>query len=54
MSNIRILKESHLLKREQLYKATKQAIMNGEKAFKKFFKGESGFSKFKKKKNVEQ
>ena len=32
-------------------KATKQAIMNGEKAFKKFFKGESGFPKFKKKKN---
>ncbi|MBC2567808.1 IS200/IS605 family element transposase accessory protein TnpB [Clostridium saccharobutylicum] len=32
-------------------KATKQAIMNGEKAFKKFFTGESGFPKFKKKKN---
>lgn len=32
-------------------KATKQAIMNGEKAFKKFFKGESGFPKFKKRKN---
>ncbi|QAT41037.1 RNA-guided endonuclease TnpB family protein [Clostridium sp. JN-9] len=32
-------------------KATKQAIMNGEKAFKKFFKGETGFPKFKKKKN---
>ncbi|WP_209658761.1 RNA-guided endonuclease InsQ/TnpB family protein [Acetoanaerobium pronyense] len=32
-------------------KATKQAIMNGEKAFKRFFKGESGFPKFKKKKN---
>ena len=32
-------------------KATKQAIMNGEKAFKKFFNGESGFPKFKKKKN---
>ena len=32
-------------------KATKQAIMNGEKAFKKFFKGESGFPKFKKKKH---
>ncbi|UZW14218.1 RNA-guided endonuclease TnpB family protein [Clostridium pasteurianum] len=31
-------------------KATKQAIMNGEKAFKKFFKGESRFPKFKKKK----
>jgi len=28
-------------------KATKQAIMNGEKAFKKFFKGESGYPKFK-------
>lgn len=32
-------------------KATKQAIMNGEKAFKKFFKDGSGFPKFKKKKN---
>ncbi|WP_243151933.1 RNA-guided endonuclease InsQ/TnpB family protein, partial [Clostridium senegalense] len=32
-------------------KATKQAIMNGEKAFKKFFKGETSFPKFKKKKN---
>lgn len=32
-------------------KATKQAIMSGEKAFKKFFKGEGGFPKFKKKKD---
>ncbi|MBU5228298.1 helix-turn-helix domain-containing protein, partial [Clostridium senegalense] len=32
-------------------KATKQAIINGEKAFKKFFKGETSFPKFKKKKN---
>lgn len=32
-------------------KAAKQAIMNGEKAFKKFFKCESGFPRFKKKKN---
>ncbi|WP_205694149.1 RNA-guided endonuclease TnpB family protein [Clostridium sp. JN-9] len=32
-------------------KAVKQAIMSGEKAFKKFFKGEAGFPKFKKKKN---
>jgi len=31
-------------------KAVKQAIMNGEKAFKRFFKGESKFPKFKKKK----
>lgn len=30
-------------------KAVKQSIMNGEKAFKKFFKKESGFPKFKKK-----
>jgi putative transposase len=30
-------------------KAVKQSIMNGEKAFKRFFKGESGFPKFKKK-----
>ncbi|EJT5937794.1 transposase [Clostridium perfringens] len=32
-------------------KATKQAIMNGEKAFKDFFKGTKGFPKFKKRKN---
>ena len=32
-------------------KAVKQAIMNGEKAFKRFFKGESKFPRFKKKKN---
>ncbi|MEG2649224.1 MAG: transposase [Anaerovoracaceae bacterium] len=32
-------------------KATKQAIMNGEKAFKRFFKGESDFPRFKKKRN---
>jgi putative transposase len=32
-------------------KAVKQAIMNGEKAFKKFFDGKAGFPKFKKKKN---
>ena len=31
-------------------KAIKQAIMNGEKAFKRFFKGESKFPRFKKKK----
>jgi putative transposase len=31
-------------------KAVKQSIMNGEKAFKRFFKGESKFPKFKKKK----
>ena len=30
-------------------KATKQSIMNGEKAFKKFFKGEAQFPRFKKK-----
>ncbi|WP_201770164.1 RNA-guided endonuclease InsQ/TnpB family protein [Peptoclostridium acidaminophilum] len=30
-------------------KAVKQAIMNGDKAFTKFFKGEAGFPKFKKK-----
>jgi transposase len=30
-------------------KAIKQAIMNGEKSFKKFFKGEVGFPKFKRK-----
>jgi len=32
-------------------KAVKQSIMNGEKAFKSFFKGLSGYPKFKKKKN---
>lgn len=32
-------------------KAVKQSIMNGEKAFKRFFKGQSKFPKFKKKKN---
>ena len=32
-------------------KATKQAIMNGDKAFRDFFKGSKGFPKFKKKKN---
>ncbi|WP_455749395.1 RNA-guided endonuclease InsQ/TnpB family protein [Paraclostridium bifermentans] len=32
-------------------KATKQAIMNGDKAFKDFFKKNKGFPKFKKKKN---
>lgn len=32
-------------------KATKQAIMNGDKAFRDFFKGTRGFPKFKKKKN---
>jgi len=32
-------------------KAVKQSIMNGEKAFKKFFKGESKFPRFKKKRN---
>ncbi|WP_413906979.1 RNA-guided endonuclease InsQ/TnpB family protein [Clostridioides sp. ZZV14-6150] len=32
-------------------KATKQAIMNGDKAFKDFFKGAKGFPKFKKEKN---
>lgn len=32
-------------------KAVKQSIMNGEKAFKKFFKGEAKFPRFKKKKN---
>ncbi|MBM7836294.1 RNA-guided endonuclease InsQ/TnpB family protein [Clostridium sardiniense] len=32
-------------------KATKQAIMNGDRAFRNFFKGTTGFPKFKKKKN---
>jgi len=31
-------------------KAVKQSIMNAEKAFKRFFKGQSAFPKFKKKK----
>nr|WP_236880337.1 transposase [Clostridioides difficile] len=33
------------------FKATKQALMNGDKAFKDFFKKTKGFPKFKKKKN---
>lgn len=37
--------------REVSSKAIKQAIMNGEKAFKKFFDGKASFPKFKKKKN---
>lgn len=32
-------------------KSTKQAIMNGDKAFRDFFNGKKGFPKFKKKKN---
>lgn len=32
-------------------KAIKQSIMNGEKAFRRFFKGQSKFPRFKKKKN---
>lgn len=37
---------------KQVYaKAAKQSIMNAERAFKQFFKGQSGFPKFKKKKN---
>ncbi|MFD6506445.1 RNA-guided endonuclease InsQ/TnpB family protein [Bacillus sp. NPDC060175] len=32
-------------------KAVKQAIMNGDKAFKRFFRGLSGFPRYKKKKN---
>lgn len=32
-------------------KAVKQAVMNGDKAFKKFFDGKAGFPKFKKKRN---
>ena len=35
--------------KDVLTKAVKQAIMNGEKAFKRFFKGESKFPSFKKK-----
>ena len=37
--------------REVSSKATKQAIMNGDKAFKDFFKKAKGFPRFKKKKN---
>ncbi|AKN33435.1 transposase [Clostridium carboxidivorans P7] len=43
--------ENKLWIKEVSSKATKQAIMNGEKAFKRFFKGETGFPKFKKKKD---
>ncbi len=37
--------------REVSSKATKQSIMNGDKAFKEFFKNKKGFPKFKRKKN---
>ena len=41
--------QSYLWIKEVSSKAVKQSIMNGEKAFKKFFKKETGFPKFKKK-----
>ena len=41
--------KSYLWIKEVSSKAVKQSIMNGEKAFKKFFKKETGFPKFKKK-----
>ena len=41
--------QSYLWIKEVSSKAVKQSIMNGEKAFKKFFKKEAGFPKFKKK-----
>lgn len=40
--------EYHWIK-EVSSKATKQSIMNAEKSFKRFFKGQSGFPRFKKK-----
>ena len=39
------------MRKERIGKARKKAIVNGETAFKRFFKGESKFPKFKKKKN---
>lgn len=41
--------QSYLWVKEVSSKAVKQSIMNGEKAFKQFFKKETGFPKFKKK-----
>lgn len=41
--------QSYLWIKDVSSKAVKQSIMNGEKAFKKFFKKETGFPKFKKK-----
>ena len=41
--------QSYLWIKEVSSKAVKQSIMNGEKAFKKFFKKETAFPKFKKK-----
>ena len=41
--------KNYLWIKEVSSKAVKQSIMNGEKAFKKFFKKETGFPKFKKK-----
>ena len=41
--------QNYLWIKEVSSKAVKQSIMNGEKAFKKFFKKEAGFPKFKKK-----
>ena len=41
--------QSYLWIKEVSSKAVKQSIMNGEKAFKKFFKKETSFPKFKKK-----
>jgi len=43
--------ENDLWVKEVSSKAVKQSIMNGRTAFKRFFKGESKFPKFKKKKN---
>ncbi|EJR29313.1 RNA-guided endonuclease InsQ/TnpB family protein [Bacillus mycoides] len=44
-------KECNQWIKEVSSKAVKQAIMNGDKAFKGFFKGLSGFPRYKKKKN---
>ena len=41
--------QSYLWIKDVSSKAVKQSIMNGEKAFKQFFKKETGFPKFKKK-----
>ncbi|MCW9134082.1 transposase [Bacillus paramycoides] len=44
-------KENDQWIKEVSSKAVKQSIMNGDKAFKRFFKGISGFPRYKKKKN---
>ena len=50
LNNVHTKKTDKWIK-EVSSKAVKQAVMNGDKAFKNFFKGTAGFPRFKKKKN---